>query len=116
MAGTLFIRRARTPRAYRFRDSVEELFEEVLLALLVGAAVVAVLAVAVVLVVARRGWLAVERALGIHQPLELAAVQEQAAAIAALVDRDAVALVGAHLSVALRAGHAAKLAAVHKVL
>jgi hypothetical protein len=53
--------------------------------------VVAVLAVAAVIVVSLRGRLAVEGALCVDQPLQLTAVQEDAAAFAALVDRQAIA-------------------------
>jgi hypothetical protein len=56
-------------------------------------------------------------ALGADQPLELTAVEEDAVADGALVDRDAVALLGAHLAAALetdqvggRVGHRLKVA------
>ena len=52
----------------------------------------------------RRGVGCVPGVLGVHQPLELAAVEEDPAALGALVDVDAVALVGAHRAVALGTG------------
>ena len=52
----------------------------------------------------RRGRAAVPGVLRVDEPLELAAVEEDPAALAALVDVDAVALVGPHRALALRAG------------
>src|SRR4029453_219547 len=62
-------------------------------------------AVAVVLVVAFAGRriAALPALLGVDQALQLAPVQEDAAALGALVDGDAAALVGAHTALALGA-------------
>ena len=44
-------------------------------------------------------------AFGLDEPLELAAVQEESAAILALLDHEAAALEGVHAPTALRTGH-----------
>ncbi len=85
--------------------SVEELFEEVLPALLVVPAAVVVFAVPVRLVVVGGRWLAVEGALRLDEALELASIEEQPTTLRALVDVYTVALVAAHLSLALGTGH-----------
>ena len=51
-------------------------------------------------------------ALGVDEPFELAAVEEDSSALGALVDGDSVALVLAHLAVALGTRHAGRLAAL----
>lgn len=53
--------------------------------------------------------LAEEGALGAEQLLELAAVEEDAVAFRALLDRDPVALMGPHRGFALGAGHRLRL-------
>ena len=75
----------------------------VLLAMLAAAlvAVVAVVAVIAPIPLAAPGVALVVGALRVDQPLELAAVQEDAAAVASLVDLEAAALVRAHRALAL---------------
>src|SRR5215216_3178835 len=108
----------------RHPELVEQLVEEALLAALVRALAVAAPVVVVVIVVAvaegvgeprpplalvlvvasaRRRMAALPALLGVDQALQLAPVQEDAAALGALVDGDAAALVGAHAALALGA-------------
>ena len=61
-------------------------------------------AVVVAVGLSRRRRRTVPGVLGVDEPVQLAPVEEDAAAVGALVDVDAVALVGAHGSVTLRAG------------
>src|SRR5918998_3809981 len=96
-------------------SEVEEVAQErfLLLALLVRAAVAAVLLTEVALLahfvllahrLLREGAaLLVEAAFGVHQPLQLTTVEEDAAAAGALIDGDPAALVAAHRALALRA-------------